>query len=133
MIKSRFTLPYKNSKPVYTAQRSGTYLIFDKRINKIVYVGYSGYNLYKTLYRHFQSWVDEQYRAVYDKNDTNILVRVIYTTPKRSKQLEKLLIEKYLPRDNQLKILKYNFTINDRKLMKNFDNEPLTNNDDLPF
>ena len=133
MIKSRFTLPYKNGKPVFTAQRSGAYLIFDKKINKIVYVGYSGYNLYKTLYRHFQSWVSEQYRALYNKNNKDILVRVIYTTPKRSKQLEKLLIEKYLPRDNQLKILKYNFTINDRKLMKNFDNEPLTNNNDLPF
>lgn len=131
MIKSRYNSPYKNGKPFYTAYKSGVYLI--KVYDQIVYVGYSGYNLYKTLYRHFQNWDSPQYRATYYKSDPNIKVRVLYCSPGQAKKLEKALILKYMPRDNQNKIYKYGFNKNEKKLIKNFDNEPLITNNDLPF
>ena len=50
--------PYnENDKPAIKSswEKSGIYII--KQNDKIVYVGQSGYNLYKTMYRHFQSWI----------------------------------------------------------------------------
>jgi excinuclease UvrABC nuclease subunit len=87
--------PSKYSKP-------GTYLIKSKQTGDIIYVGYSATNLYKTLYRHFQTWNDSaQNRFVYDRN--KYTVRVILTIPTRAAQLEKALILKYKPRDNKNK------------------------------
>lgn len=131
MIKSKFNSPYINNKPFYTSNKPGVYLI--KENNQIVYVGYSGYNLYKTMYRHFQSWDSPQYRAVYSKNNNNIKVRVLYCLPSQAKKLEQALIQKYMPRDNQNKIYKYGYSKNEKKLIKNFDNEELISNKDLPF
>ena len=56
--------PYnENDKPAIKSswEKSGIYII--KQNGKIVYVGQSGYNLYKTMYRHFQSWDSRQKRA----------------------------------------------------------------------
>jgi hypothetical protein len=59
MKKTRYKEPYNKYGKTnfgFTENKSGVYLIKSKRTNKIVYVGYSASNLYKTMYRHFQSW-----------------------------------------------------------------------------
>lgn len=86
-------LPYKG--------KSGCYII--KENNVVVYVGYSGVNLYKTILRHFQKWSSKYQEVVtyvndYSRNDYKI--RVITCTPKQAERLEKALINKYSPRDN---------------------------------
>lgn len=133
MIKSRQNSPYINGKPYYTAQRPGTYLIY--RSGRLVYVGFSSYNVYKTLYRHFQSWQDpQQVRIVYDKNDPNIKVRIIYTTAARARKLEKAIIIKYQPKDNPDKYENYlDLNRQESKVIEQAENEFTANNDDLPF
>jgi len=103
MKKSRAKSPYINGKPRFkTRKRPGVYVIYKNSIP--VYVGYSGSDVYKTLYRHFQSWNDpRQIRKTYSKSDANITIRVVYTrTAKQASDLEYALIVKYQPADNPL-------------------------------
>lgn len=80
-------------------KQSGVYLI-KNTADKIVYVGYSETQLYKTIYRHFQSWNDRtQRRATFPRD---YKVRVILTTPARALTLEKYLINKLQPKENDL-------------------------------
>jgi len=77
-------------------------LIKSKQTGEIKYVGYSGNNIKRTLYRHFQQHNDtQQERYIFDRNKH--LVRVIETTPTRAPQLEKYLISKYSPAANKNK------------------------------
>jgi len=76
---------------------AGVYFIKDE--NKIIYVGMSRNNLYRTIYRHFEKWKDSQQdRKVYSKYDYKI--RIIKTTVLQAPRLEKYLIGKFKPRDN---------------------------------
>jgi hypothetical protein len=118
-LQTRFVDPYKVNKSGRLVsnigvlnpalKQSGVYLIKSKRSGKIVYVGYSTSQLYRTLYRHFQQWKDisrtVQTRFTYSK--TGYTVRVIFTTPARAASLEKYLIMKLQPRDNSLKYEMY--------------------------
>jgi len=132
MIKSRKYPPYKNNKPSFTAKLPGVYLIYKN--NELMYVGYSNYNVYKTLYRHFQKWNDpQQKRVVYKKNDKTITVRVIYTTAIRSKKLEKALILKYKPIDNPEKYENYILDKKSEKVLDQAENEFTTSIENLPF
>lgn len=108
----KFLPPYKPSGKTNfpeAQKRTGVYLI--KKNNVIVYVGYSASNLYKTLYRHFQTWNDKQqpdrisYQEQLSRN--KFTVRVVYCTPKRAAALEKALILKHNPKDNKLKYAAY--------------------------
>lgn len=108
MKSSKFFEPYyeKGKKDLCTLKAShetsvGVYLIRDKESKKILYIGHSTSNLYKTLYRHFQSWKDKQYRATFDKYKTE--VRIITTTEKQAQRLERFLIRKYRPGANEVK------------------------------
>lgn len=85
-----------NTNFLSSKNKSGVYLI--KNGNEITYVGHSQSNLYRTMYRHFQSWKDKQYRVVYDKQGPR--ARVIFTTPSQAPKLEAALINKYKPVDN---------------------------------
>jgi hypothetical protein len=132
MIKSKLNPPYKNGKPFYTAKQPGVYLIYKN--SKLVYVGFSSYNVYKTMYRHFQRWNDPtQVRVIYNPNDPGIKVRVIYTTAARSKKLEKALILKYAPKDNPEKYNSYVLDKKSEKVLNDAENEFTAINDDLPF
>jgi hypothetical protein len=77
---------------------AGVYMIYKDEV--LHYVGYSGNNLYRTMYRHFQDWSkSKQYRAIY--ND-KVLIRVIYTkTAEQAHNLETALIIKYAPAGNE--------------------------------
>lgn len=68
-----------------------------------MYVGYSGTDLYKTLYRHFQEWNDRKAeRVTYFKrmSQRSYTVRIVYCTPLQAYKLESGLIKMYEPRDN---------------------------------
>lgn len=102
--KTRYRPPYNAAgKATFpgTRNRPGVYLV--KEAGNIVYVGHSQSDLYKTMYRHFQSWQDPtQYRATYPK--TGPSVRVVLTTAAQAPRLEAALIRKHRPRDNQQKM-----------------------------
>ena len=96
--------PYKpDGSTAFPAKgRAGCYLIYDTK-KRLQYIGHSGTDVYKTMYRHFQRWNDSsQFRATYSKNS---FVRVVYTrTEKQAQELETALIIKYKPNDNTNKL-----------------------------
>lgn len=80
--------------------KAGVYLIREN--GKIVYVGRSATNLYKTLYRHFQTWKHpEQAVTSYKGRRHSYSVQVAILTPARAKTAEAALIRKHKPRDNR--------------------------------
>lgn len=92
--------------------KSGVYLI--KEGDKIIYVGKSGYNLYKTISRHFQTWNDRRPRIVY--YNRKLKIRVILCTSAQADKLEKALILKHNPRDNSVKYESYQFGAKDQNV-----------------
>lgn len=110
-----------------TWEKSGVYII--KENGKIVYIGQSGYNLYKTMYRHFQSWDTHQARATYNgKNKRKkYLVRVIFTSPKQAEKLEIALCKRYKPRDMKYKYLKVEKTKAIQKVETEYFIKPVEN------
>ena len=114
--KSRWKQPYSEGRTNFPLRdKSGVYLIREGR--RLVYVGRSATDLYKTLYRHFQSWRDEkQIRISYSRN--NFTVRVIYWTAAQAQRLERALIVKYIPRDNPEKYEQYTLDLKDKKIVK---------------
>jgi len=118
-LKTRFLEPYTKNKEgnfvsnlpflVNNKKQSGVYLIKSDRTGNIVYVGYSETQLYKTVFRHFQKWIDIQKivktRITYNK--TGYKIRVVFTSPGRAAILEKYLVLKLKPRDNEIKYENY--------------------------
>lgn len=102
MIRFKWMPPYQPDGSTTfpeSKNRTGVYLIREHQT--VVYVGFSGYNLYKTMYRHFQSWKDKtQQRVTYDGKNPDITVRLIYCSRVQADRLEKYLISRYDPRDN---------------------------------
>jgi len=112
MQKFKYRAPYKkNGKTNFpeTSKKTGVYLI--KKNDKIIYIGYFAYDLYKTIYRHFQEWNDkDQPTRITYKNQLsreNFTIRVVYCSNKRAAALEKALILKHLPKDNKIKYTEY--------------------------
>lgn len=127
VIKHKAARPYNNGRTRFNKRgRPGCYVIMKN--GRPLYVGFSASDLYKTLYRHFQSWNDpKQVRAVYNPNDEAIRVRVIYTnTPKQAAALERALIVKYEPRDNTQKLINYTPTAYDEAQYTEMQSTPLT-------
>jgi len=102
MIKEKIDAqpPYTNGKPTFKQRkRAGVYLVY--KYGVLRYVGYSGADLYKALYRHFQTWNDKTQVRVQYTNLAGIKVRVVYTNTKlQASRLEKALIIKEQPPDN---------------------------------
>lgn len=106
-LSTKWRKPYKknhnnndvcNFPHLRETKQAGCYLIADNTGN-IVYVGFSATQLYKTIYRHFETWNDRRtQRNTYDRETHT--VRIIYTTAKRAGALEMYLIKKLEPRDN---------------------------------
>lgn len=84
----------------YLSGKSGVYIIKSGKSNQVLYVGYSGSDLYKTLYRHFQSWDDRSQQRVSYSSNGNYLVRVIQCSKAQAWRLEEILRDKLKPRDN---------------------------------
>jgi len=125
MKKSRFFKIYNRGKlnsalGLRPGSQTGVYLIKDGE--KIVYVGYSSSNLYKTFTRHFQQWNDRQHRTTYEnRNSEKLTARVIFTTPAKARQLEKALVIKYQPRDNVNKYEQFILDLKDREIIQEAD------------
>jgi excinuclease UvrABC nuclease subunit len=121
MKKFKFLPPYKSTGRTNfpkTKARSGVYLI--KENSKLVYIGMSKSNLYKTLYRHFEVWRHSTqevttYRSNLKKNDYT--VRVVFCTAAQAVKLERALIIKHKPRDNDNKYAQYTLKLDDRNLV----------------
>jgi len=80
---------------------TGVYFVKDAKTNVILYVGYSGSNLYKTMYRHFQVWNDKQQQRIKFKK-SGYKVRIIFCTAAQAQRLETYLIQKLKPKFNKL-------------------------------
>ncbi|MEI6567368.1 MAG: hypothetical protein WCR20_11875 [Verrucomicrobiota bacterium] len=126
MKKFKFLPPYKEPGKTnfpQTQRRAGVYLI--KENAKIVYVGMSGGNLYRTLYRHFEAWNHpHQEVTTYQsrmKRHT-YTVRVVLCTPGQSARLERALIKKHKPRDNEVKYENYKIDFRDEKVIHEYSN-----------
>ena len=100
IIKDKLKKPYfDNGKTFFsTRKKAGVYLIY--RDNTLLYVGYSGSDVYKAMYRHFQKWQDKkQIRITY--NPETVKVRVIYcNNATTASRLETALIINKKPKDN---------------------------------
>lgn len=95
IISTKFFAPFneKNKPSLKILNKkfsSGVYYIKERASNRIVYIGLSQSNLYRTIYRHFYYW---QQRNWYSKD--NYLIKIIFTTPAQAIKLEKFLILKY--------------------------------------
>lgn len=118
-----------------TKSRSGIYLI--KENDKLVYIGFSSADLYKTMYRHFQEWTDRSYkggrvipaeiRVTYKARmkRNRYTVRIVFCTAIQAARLEKMLIIKHNPRDNHLKYENYNQTAWDNNIVDAYLDAPV--------
>jgi hypothetical protein len=114
-LKIRFSKwfePYQGTRTTLSSQTKanrGIYFIKSKRSKKIIYVGSSETQLYKTIYRHFQIWNDNRPRITYGKN--GYLIKVILTTSNKYDLIEQFYINKLKPRDcmNKYEKLKMDF------------------------
>lgn len=139
IYKTRSGTPYlPNGKTRFNLRDvSGVYVIYYKY--DIAYIG-SGGNCYKTFYHHFQGWKrDKQYRVIFEKDDTNVRARIIYTKTRQDALLiEKALLKKYptLYNENETES---EITKDDRKVINYVTGEetkPIITeetSDDLPF
>lgn len=91
--RGKFSQQIKDAKG-----KSGCYLI--KEGSKVVYVGKSKTQLYKTITRHFQKWNDKQYRVSYDVWAGKYKVKILYSNHYKISDLECELYNKYNSRDN---------------------------------
>jgi excinuclease UvrABC nuclease subunit len=96
--------PYKNGKPSKAhkeTNKQGVYFIRNKSTKEILYIGMSGSNCYKALYRHFHYWNDKIQRVTYSPQDSNIEIRIcICKTATLAANLERRLIKDLLPKEN---------------------------------
>lgn len=123
----KFRPPYRSGgRTSYpeTKDRSGVYLI--KEDGRLVYVGYSGSNLYRTMYRHFERWRHRSQEVVTYHNRRNAYtVRVVLCTPAQAARLERALIIRHRPRDNENKYEQYQLDFYDKAAVRTYDAAPV--------
>lgn len=130
----KYLPPYQqNGKTTYPdRERAGVYLIRENGV--LVYVGESHNNVYRTLYRHFQTW-SSKYQKVNTYADrmkkNKYTVRVIYCTAKQAWSLEKSLIKKHSPRDNAELYKQYKLEFYDKNTLQALKNTAIE--EDVPF
>jgi excinuclease UvrABC nuclease subunit len=129
MKVSRFQPPYRSTGRTTFPEmmnKSGVYLI--KENGRLVYVGVSLTNLYRTMYRHFEQWNHSgqgvtTYYGKMKKNDYT--VRVILCSKAQASRLEKALIKKHRPRDNENKYKSYELVLEDSKVFTDYQNSEI--------
>lgn len=135
MKKFKFLPPYKSPGKTnfpQTQKKSGVYII--KEDNKIVYVGMSGTNLYRTLYRHFEAWKHKYQEVTTYQSRLKLhkyTVRVIFCTSNQAARLERILIKKIKPRDNDVKYENYKIEFQDNKIYNSY--QDCMTLDEVPF
>ena len=114
--------------------KTGIYIIREN--NQIVYIGYSAKNLYRTLYRHFQGWNHPFQQVVTYNNSLNsnkYTVSVTLCPPKMAERLERILVIKHKPRDNENKYAAYTMTAADSNLIQQYNETLVTEDTEIPF
>jgi len=140
LYKQKLSAPYRVEngikKTVFNIRfRAGVYMIYKN--GSLSYIGFSGTDVYKTMYRHFQSWKDKrQIRITYDP--AKVKVRVIYCrTYDQADRLEKALILKHKPKDNPNKYIQFEPDDQEKEILREYikeDTQPVAEyNQDLPF
>jgi hypothetical protein len=127
MKKTKLFHPYLTDKTKNKTARAtlkltgaGVYYITEKigGVFKLVYIGYSGTDVKKTMYRHFQKWIDKRHPenkrvqriervSYFDKDfkNTDFKCKVIFCkNATEALNLESALIGKLKPRDNNAKL-----------------------------
>jgi excinuclease UvrABC nuclease subunit len=124
--KGTFAAPYTAAGRTTfsnTKGRAGVYEI--KENGKVVYVGFSGLNLYKTLYRHFEEWTHKTQKVVTYKErmkrGKRYTVRVTLCSPRDAYRLEAALIKRHKPRDNEQDYRQYKLTLSDLAVKARYD------------
>lgn len=139
MRASRLIAPYDSngrSNLGFTNKESGVYLIYKN--GTLVYVGFSGGNLYKTCTRHFQKW-DSKYQRVVtyhgQLNRHDFKVRIVLCSASRAAKLEKALIVRHKPKDNPDKLPGYQLNTYEVRALEDFRSAPAENYQDIivPF
>ena len=136
MRRTKYLPPYTDTgRTTFPArQRPGVYVI--KRAGRLRYVGFSTVDVYKALYRHFQTWNDRsrpEPRVVY-RNLADIRVRVIYTdSAAQAARLERALIIRFKPPDNPQQLLDLQVTPAMERTMDEAANADWLPIDDVPF
>lgn len=127
--KTRILPPYnKEGKANFPARnKSGVYLIY--KGENLTYIGHSKTDLYKTMYRHFQSWEDKTQVRISYKQNSLYKVRVVYCSPMNAVKLERALIIKYKPKDNPEKYDLFSLKESDKEIIK----EVQQMNSEAPF
>lgn len=143
--RTRLLVPYKpdGSTSFPARQKRGVYLIYRVPFigePRLRYVGYSGVDVYKALYRHFQTWNDKQAargerpeRITYSPPGS-YRVRVIYTRKKsEAAELERALIIKHQPPDNPDKLELYTLTKAGSAMVTASSSAPFVEDIEAPF
>ena len=86
-------------------KRAGVYAIQEN--GRIVYIGSSKTQLYKTITRHFHYWKHESRQVTYDATTARYKVAIFYIRPEAASFLECEYITEAEPRDNQNKCLSH--------------------------
>lgn len=122
--KGRTTFPVRNVPGVYLIYKAGT----------LRYVGYGSADVYKALYRHFQTWNDPRKERVTYVQLHDVRVRVIYCkSGRKAAELERALIVKYRPQDNPDKLRQHSLDRALSALAKEAEEAGLTYNEEAPF
>ncbi len=117
----------------FTLARAGVYIIREN--GKVVYIGFSATNLYKTMHRHFQQWNHRGQPVVTYVNKfrrNKYTVSVTLTGARTAALLETALIRKYKPRDNPGKI-EFALSKPEKKIANDWIKEKTIADKDLPF
>lgn len=122
MLITKAKKPFNNGTRIKNKKgKPGVYLIYKN--GELRYVGYSGYNVLKTMYRHFNSWANsKQVRIVFKQADETIKVRIVYTnTPTQAYNLEQALLKKYNTIDNPTLPVDEELTTPEQQAFENFE------------
>lgn len=104
ILKSIWFAPYdkqgRTNLSKVTKRQKGLYFIIDRNTRRLVYIGYSFGSLYKTLYRHFETWNHPGQPVVTYSQRSRYLISVVMCNSTKIALLERYYIMKLRPRDN---------------------------------
>lgn len=137
MNVTRFYTPYlAGGKTRFAGLQGKTGIYIIRENKKIVYIGYSSRNLYKTMYRHFQSWNHKQQEVVTYANKLSrhrYTVRVVTCEKAAAIKLERALIIKHKPRDNDVKYNSYTMKKSDILALETYEGTLASTLEEAPF
>lgn len=98
----------------WSTDKKGVYKIYENE--SLIYVGSSTHSLYRTILRHFHNWTDTEqpnrisyYKRLVRKSHNYKVQITLIDDDKKTWATEKMLINKFQPRDNKKKnYSKYN-------------------------